>query len=100
MLNMGFYEDIVNILSTTPDEKTHGYSRLQCLQVAGVNNSWKIIEITVETKNSVLQQFHMSFTLNARDRYEALKRLADANRSIFSVFCRTKREIHKLLLRN
>jgi ATP-dependent RNA helicase DeaD len=31
MLNMGFYEDIVNILST-PDEKTHGYSRLQCLQ--------------------------------------------------------------------
>jgi ATP-dependent RNA helicase DeaD len=32
MLNMGFYEDIVNILSTTPDEKIHGYSRLQCLQ--------------------------------------------------------------------
>jgi ATP-dependent RNA helicase DeaD len=23
MLNMGFYEDIVNILSTTPDDKTH-----------------------------------------------------------------------------
>jgi ATP-dependent RNA helicase DeaD len=23
MLNMGFYEDIVNILSTTPDDKKH-----------------------------------------------------------------------------
>jgi ATP-dependent RNA helicase DeaD len=30
MLNMGFYEDIVNI-PTTPDEKTHGYSLQQCL---------------------------------------------------------------------
>jgi ATP-dependent RNA helicase DeaD len=30
MLNMGFYEDIVNIPSTT-DEKTHGCSLQQCL---------------------------------------------------------------------
>jgi ATP-dependent RNA helicase DeaD len=31
MLNMGFYEDIVNILSTTDRKKTHGYSLQQCL---------------------------------------------------------------------
>jgi ATP-dependent RNA helicase DeaD len=31
MLNMGFYEDIVNILSTTPDDKTHGCFLQQCL---------------------------------------------------------------------
>jgi ATP-dependent RNA helicase DeaD len=30
MLNMGFYEDIVNILSTTPDEKTHVFCNNAC----------------------------------------------------------------------
>jgi hypothetical protein len=36
------------------------------------------IEITVETKIQVQLQYLMNFTLvNARDRYEALKRLAD-----------------------
>lgn len=32
MLNMGFQEDIDSILSTTPDDKKHGCSRLPCLQ--------------------------------------------------------------------
>jgi ATP-dependent RNA helicase DeaD len=36
---------------------------------------------------------HEFYVVNARDRYEALKRLADANPDIFSVvFCRTKRD--------
>jgi superfamily II DNA/RNA helicase len=30
MLNMGFYDDIVNILSTTPDEKTHVFCNNAC----------------------------------------------------------------------
>jgi ATP-dependent RNA helicase DeaD len=35
--------------------------------------------------------------VNARDRYEALKRLADANPDIFSVvFCRTKRDTQQI----
>jgi ATP-dependent RNA helicase DeaD len=52
MLNMGFYEDIVNILSTTPDEKIHGYSRL--LEVARIGKQFMKdpIEITVGAKNS------------------------------------------------
>jgi ATP-dependent RNA helicase DeaD len=32
MLNMGFYEDIVNILSTLQTKKALGYSRQPCLQ--------------------------------------------------------------------
>ncbi len=51
-------------------------------------------EITVGTKNSGSATVsHEFYVVNARDRYEALKRLADANPDIFSViFCRTKRD--------
>ncbi|WP_297334625.1 DEAD/DEAH box helicase [Flavobacterium sp.] len=97
MLNMGFYEDIVSILSTTPDEKcTWLFSATMPQEVARIAKEFmrKPLEITVGHKNSgsstVSHEFYM---VNARDRYEALKRLADANPDIFSViFCRTKRD--------
>jgi ATP-dependent RNA helicase DeaD len=40
---------------------------------------------------------HEFYLVNARDRYEALKRLADANPDIFSVVFVEPKEIHKLL---
>jgi ATP-dependent RNA helicase DeaD len=44
------------------------------------------IEITVGAKNSGSATVsHEFYLVNARDRYEALKRLADANPDIFSV---------------
>lgn len=97
MLNMGFYEDIVNILSTTPDEKnTWLFSATMPAEVARIGKQFMTdpIEITVGTKNSGSATVsHEFYTVNARDRYEALKRLADANPDIFSViFCRTKRD--------
>ncbi|RZJ31334.1 MAG: DEAD/DEAH box helicase [Flavobacterium sp.] len=101
MLNMGFYEDIVNILSTTPDEKnTWLFSATMPQEVARIAKQFmsEPIEITVGHKNSgsatVSHEFYM---VNARDRYEALKRLADANPDIFSVvFCRTKRDTQQV----
>ncbi|OOG74082.1 DEAD/DEAH box helicase [Flavobacterium sp. A45] len=97
MLNMGFYEDIVNILSTTPDEKsTWLFSATMPAEVARIGKQFMTdpIEITVGTKNSGSATVsHEFYLVNARDRYEALKRLADANPDIFSVvFCRTKRD--------
>lgn len=97
MLNMGFYEDIVNILSTTPDEKnTWLFSATMPAEVARIGKQFMKdpIEITVGTKNSGSATVsHEFYLVNARDRYEALKRLADANPDIFSVvFCRTKRD--------
>jgi ATP-dependent RNA helicase DeaD len=50
------------------------------------------IEITVEQRIQVPQQFHEFYLVNARDRYEALKRLADANPDIFSVILSYKRD--------
>lgn len=94
---MGFYEDIVNILSTTPDEKsTWLFSATMPAEVARIGKQFMTdpIEITVGTKNSGSATVsHEFYLVNARDRYEALKRLADANPDIFSVvFCRTKRD--------
>ena len=97
MLNMGFYEDIVNILSTTPDDKsTWLFSATMPQEVARIAKQFMHdpLEITVGTKNSGSATVsHEFYLVNARDRYEALKRLADANPDIFSVvFCRTKRD--------
>lgn len=97
MLNMGFYEDIVNILSTSPDEKsTWLFSATMPQEVARIAKQFmsEPLEITVGTKNSGSATVsHEFYLVNARDRYEALKRLADANPDIFSVvFCRTKRD--------
>ena len=56
------------------------------------------IEITVGHKNVGSKNVsHEYYLVNSRDRYSALKRLADANPNIFSViFCRTKRDTQKV----
>jgi len=97
MLNMGFYDDICSILSDTPDEKnTWLFSATMPAEVARIAKQFmsKPVEITVGSKNSGSATVsHEFYVVNARDRYEALKRLADANPDIFSVvFCRTKRD--------
>ena len=97
MLNMGFYEDIVSILSDTPeDKKTWLFSATMPAEVARIAKKFmkEPAEVTVGTKNSGSATVsHEFYCVNARDRYEALKRLADANPDIFSViFCRTKRD--------
>ena len=97
MLNMGFYEDICSILSDTPDEKnTWLFSATMPAEVARIAKQFMSspVEITVGSKNSGSATVsHEYYCVNARDRYEALKRLADANPDIFSVvFCRTKRD--------
>ncbi len=97
MLNMGFYEDITAILSHTPDTKnTWLFSATMPNEVAKIARQfmYKPLEITVgsrnQASNAVRHEFYM---VNGRHRYEALKRLADANPDIFSVvFCRTKKD--------
>ena len=101
MLNMGFYEDITDILSYTPDDKsTWLFSATMPKEVATIARKFMYnpIEITVGNRNeSTSQVSHEYYQVNGRDRYLALKRLADANPDIFSViFCRTKRDTQKV----
>ena len=97
MLNMGFYEDITAILSHTPQEKsTWLFSATMPNEVAKIARKFmrKPIEITVGTRNQATSTVqHEYYVVSGRHRYQALKRLADANPDIFSVvFCRTKRD--------
>ncbi|MCA0131942.1 DEAD/DEAH box helicase [Winogradskyella alexanderae] len=101
MLNMGFYEDITDILSYTPEDKsTWLFSATMPKEVAAIARKFMYdpIEITVGNRNeSTNQVSHEYYLVNGRDRYLALKRLADANPDIFSViFCRTKRDTQKV----
>ena len=97
MLNMGFYDDICSILADTPDEKnTWLFSATMPAEVARIAKQFMHTPqaSTVGHKNQGSTNVsHEFYLVNARDRYAALKRLADANPDIFSViFCRTKRD--------
>jgi len=101
MLNMGFYEDITEILSHSPEEKsTWLFSATMPKEVSSIAKKFMHdpIEVTVGSKNvSAENVTHEYYHVNTRDRYAALKRLADANPDIFSVvFCRTKRDTQKV----
>ena len=101
MLNMGFYEDITDILSHTPDDKsTWLFSATMPKEVASIAKKFMYdpLEITVGNKNeSTSNVSHEYYMVNGRERYLALKRLADAHPDIFSViFCRTKRDTQRV----
>ena len=101
MLNMGFYDDIMNILSYTPEHKlTWLFSATMPKEVENIARKFMMnpAEITVGAKNTGIDTVrHEYYVVGGRDRYEALKRLADVNPGIFSVvFCRTKRDTQKV----
>ena len=101
MLNMGFYDDIKDILSYTPENKlTWLFSATMPAEVERIASEFmfKPLKITVGARNTgIATVMHEFYTVGSRDRYEALKRLADANPGIFSVvFCRTKRDTQRV----
>ncbi|SEK73339.1 DEAD/DEAH box helicase [Parapedobacter koreensis] len=101
MLNMGFQEDINNILSTTPDEKkTWLFSATMPAEVRRIAKNYMTdpFELTVGTKNSGNANIeHHYYVIRARDKYAAFKRIVDSNPEIFGiVFCRTKVETQEI----
>lgn len=101
MLNMGFKEDLDTILSQTPQEKnTWLFSATMPDEVLRISKSYMSspIEITAGTKNSGNENIdHVYYVVHARDKYPALKRIADSNPDIFAiVFCRTKIETQEI----
>ncbi|MCQ2375419.1 MAG: DEAD/DEAH box helicase [Salinivirgaceae bacterium] len=97
MLNMGFKEDLDEILLSTPSEKqTLLFSATMPNEVRDIANLYmnNAVEIAVGAKNAAADNVkHEYYMVKAADRYLALKRLADINPKIYGiVFCRTRQE--------
>ncbi|NQD71450.1 DEAD/DEAH box helicase [Sphingobacterium shayense] len=101
MLNMGFQEDINNILSETPDtKKTWLFSATMPKEVRRIAQKYMKdpIELTVGTKNTGNANIeHHYYLIRAKDKYAAFKRIVDFYPEIFGiVFCRTKIETQEI----
>jgi ATP-dependent RNA helicase DeaD len=101
MLNMGFKEDLDMILSQTPDTKSVWlFSATMPDDVLRISKKYMDHpkEITVGSKNMANENIqHLYYVVHARDKYAALKRIADYNPDIFAiVFCRTKIETQQV----
>ncbi|MDK7375875.1 MULTISPECIES: DEAD/DEAH box helicase [Weeksella] len=97
MLNMGFRDEIDNILETTPEEKqTLLFSATMPREVRRIAAEYmfKPVEIAVSKVNMASKNIeHQYYMVRASDRYLALKRIADYYPSIYGiVFCKTRRE--------
>lgn len=95
MLNMGFQEDIDEILSKTPDTRiTWLFSATMPKAVRTIANNYMTdpMELTVGDKNTGNANIeHQYMVVTERDKYPALKRLLDFHPDIFGlIFCRTR----------
>ncbi len=101
MLTMGFKDDLDLILSQTPEEKnTWLFSATMPHEVQRIAKNYmsEPFEVTVGQRNSGNENIeHLYYVVHAKDRYLALKRIADYNPEIFAiVFCRTKAETQQV----
>ncbi len=97
MLNMGFKEDLDTILAETPAMKrTFLFSATMANEIRHIAKNYmhNPVEISVSKPNISAETVkHEFYVVNAKDRYLALKRVADINPNIYGiVFCRTRQE--------
>jgi ATP-dependent RNA helicase DeaD len=95
MLNMGFKEDLDVILAETPSHKrTFLFSATMPNEIAAIARKYmdNPKEISVGSRNQGAENVrHEYYTVHARDRYLALKRIVDIYPNIYGiVFCRTR----------
>ena len=101
MLNMGFVDSINDILSHVPeDRKMLLFSATMPAEVAKISKRFmkNPEEIVVGTRNEGAKNVrHIYYMVNARDKYLALKRIADNNPNIYAIiFCRTRRDTQEI----
>jgi ATP-dependent RNA helicase DeaD len=101
MLNMGFKEDIDEILSTTPATKhTWLFSATMPKEVREISRKYmnNPQELTMGERNQGNENIdHQFLVVDERDKYSALKRFVDYTPDIFGViFCRTKLDTQRI----
>jgi len=97
MLSMGFKDDLDAILETSPKEKqTLLFSATMPKEIVAISKKYmsNIEEISVGKRNTGADNVeHHYYVVHAKDRYIALKRVADINPNIYGIiFCRTRAE--------
>lgn len=101
ILDMGFKEDLDAILSGTPAEKqTMLFSATMPRSISMIAHKYMKdadeIRIDKDTKGAEKVE-HKFYVVQPRDRYEALRRIADMNPSIYGIiFCRTRIETQEV----
>lgn len=101
MLNMGFTDSIDEILSKVPDNRTMLlFSATMPKEIAKITRKYmnEPKEITIGRKNEGSNNVkHVYYLVHAKDKYLALKRLADYYPNIYGIiFCRTRRETQEI----
>ncbi len=101
MLSMGFKEDLNSILETTPETKqTLLFSATMPAEITRISRKFmnNPVELSAgDKKTTAVNVKHVYYEVQARDRYEALKRISDVNPNIYGIiFCRTRRETKEI----
>ena len=101
MLNMGFLDDIKEILSHVPeDRKMLMFSATMPKEIADISKQFMKdpVEFVVGNRNEGAKNVrHIYYMVKAHDKYLALKRVADNSPDIYGIiFCRTKKETQEI----
>lgn len=101
MLNMGFLDSIEEILKHVPDDRRMlMFSATMPADIAKIAKNYMrdYKEFVIGTRNEGAANVrHIYYMVNARDKYLALKRIADDTPNIYAiVFCRTRRDTQEI----
>ena len=101
MLNMGFLDDINEILSHVPEQrKMLMFSATMPKEIANISKRFMKdpVEFVAGNKNEGSKNVkHIYYMVKAHDKYLALKRIADNNPDIYGIiFCRTRKETQEI----
>ncbi len=101
MLNMGFTDSINSILEKVPENRnTLMFSATMSPEISRIAKTYlhNAKEITIGTKNEGSKNVtHTVYTVHAKDKYAALKRIVDFYPQIYGIiFCRTRKETQEI----
>jgi len=101
MLQMGFQDELNAILAGTPaDKNTLLFSATMPREVETISRKYMHdpLEITVGRRNGGAENVrHIYYQTQARDRYQAMRRIIDLHPEIYGiVFCRTRQETQEV----
>jgi len=101
MLNMGFTDSINAILADVPKERnTLLFSATMSPEIARISKNYlqNAKEITIGRKNeSTSNVKHVAYTVQAKNKYAALKLIVDYSPQIYGIiFCRTRKETQEI----